>query len=189
MRLPIFKRSGIILRPVAFTGWMLILTGVIYAIWIFTLVDSRSHSISDTLMDFASWVLLILLIYNTIAYLTIILPGFFGKEYLLRDEGCQILELVNTEAEPAYSVARARIMAGAATKKHTLIETTEWYLVLKGRGRLFTGAEAEREVGPGSLTRIPPGVSQFIVNTGKSELVFLVICRPRFTMECYTSDT
>ena len=40
-------------------------------------------------------------------------------------------------------------------------------------------------VGAGDLVMVPPAASQRIRNVGACDLVFLVVCTPRFTREAY----
>jgi hypothetical protein len=70
MKLQWFKRKGIIFIPESFTGWAIMLIGIIYAIYIFIDIDSRSHSVSDTLRPFFIYLLLIGFAYTLIAFLT-----------------------------------------------------------------------------------------------------------------------
>ena len=65
-----FKRKGIFFIPKSLIGWAIMLIGIIYAIYIFIDLDSRSHSASDTLRPFFIYLLLIGLAYTLIAFLT-----------------------------------------------------------------------------------------------------------------------
>jgi len=65
-----FKRKGIFFIPKSLIGWAIMLIGIIYAIYIFIDIDSRSHSASDTLRPFFIYLLLIGLAYTLIAFLT-----------------------------------------------------------------------------------------------------------------------
>ena len=95
------------------------------------------------------------------------------------EEGCFILELSNSSADPELSIARARVPAGGRTRWHRLTATTERYLVLEGTGLLGRGDE-EIPLQAGDTAIIPPGVRQRITNTGAGDLVFLALCTPRF---------
>jgi mannose-6-phosphate isomerase-like protein (cupin superfamily) len=44
---------------------------------------------------------------------------------------------------------------------------------------------APSAVGPGDLVYIPPGCHQRIANTGRSDLLFLAVCTPRFVPDAY----
>ncbi len=70
MNLPWFKRIGILFIPVSIIGWIVLLGGVAYAVYIFIDIDSRSHSVSDTLMNFVFNLILIGAVYSLIAFLT-----------------------------------------------------------------------------------------------------------------------
>lgn len=100
-------------------------------------------------------------------------------------EGCHINELSNAEADPDVSIARARVAPGVTTRWHRLVDTTERYVLLSGKGRVEVGELPPREVGPGDVVLIPPGCRQRITCLGEEELVFLAICSPRFRPEAY----
>ena len=52
-----FKPFGLLFCPVSASGWLLTLTALAFCIHIFLFVDSRSHSVSDTLYGiFPYWV-------------------------------------------------------------------------------------------------------------------------------------
>jgi mannose-6-phosphate isomerase-like protein (cupin superfamily) len=107
------------------------------------------------------------------------------KRELYIPEGCFITEWSNTPADPAVSIARARVPPGITTRWHRLMETTERYVILEGRGRAYVGEGEPRDVMPGDVVLIPPACRQRIANTGKGDLVFLAVCTPRFTQEAY----
>lgn len=70
MNLPWFKRAGIFFIPTSIVGWILLLGGIVYAVYKFIAIDSRSHSASDTLINFAFHLLVIGAVYSLIAFLT-----------------------------------------------------------------------------------------------------------------------
>ena len=49
---PFFRREGFYIWPVNFIGWLLILAMVAYSIYVFIEIDKKSHSVSDTLINF-----------------------------------------------------------------------------------------------------------------------------------------
>lgn len=100
-------------------------------------------------------------------------------------EGCHINELSNTNADPAVSIAWARVAPGATTRWHRLRDTTERYVLLSGKGLVEVGDLPPQKVGPGDVVLIPPGCRQRITCLGEVELVFLAICSPRFLPEAY----
>jgi len=106
-----------------------------------------------------------------------------ADEYYFK-EGCFILELLNSEKDPEVSIARARVSPGVSTRKHALRGTTERYVILSGEGRVSIDG-VDTTMHTGSVAVIPAGVCQSIKNTGAEDLVFLAICSPRFTLECY----
>ena len=70
MNLPWFKRIGIFFIPTSFVGWLIFIGLIFYAVYIFTDIDKRSHSASDTLINFAFNLLIIAAVYSLIAYFT-----------------------------------------------------------------------------------------------------------------------
>lgn len=70
MELHWFKRIGIFFIPVSIIGWLLLIVAVVYAVYVFIEIDSRSHSVSDTLMNFVFNLLIIGAVYSLIALLT-----------------------------------------------------------------------------------------------------------------------
>lgn len=102
------------------------------------------------------------------------------------DERCFIAELLNTPDEPDVSLARTRVEPGVTTQLHAL-SVSEWYVLESGQGRMRVGDGKPFAVGPGDTVKIPKNVSQQITNSGKTDLVFLCVCAPRFSQECYTS--
>lgn len=110
-----------------------------------------------------------------------------ADEYLFEAEGCWISEWWNTPADPAASIARARVACGVTTRWHALTDITERYVILAGSGRVEVGAAPPRDVAAGDVVMIPPATAQRIRNTGDGDLLFLAICTPRFRAEAYTS--
>jgi len=70
MNFPWFKRTGIFFVPVSVAGWLILVAGLAFAVYSFMDIDSRSHSNSDTLMNFAFMLLIIGAVYSLIAYAT-----------------------------------------------------------------------------------------------------------------------
>jgi hypothetical protein len=65
-----FKRSFLFHIPISLMGWIITLAIPVYAVYIFIDIDSRSHSVSDTLMNFAFNMLIVYVIYLVVGYLT-----------------------------------------------------------------------------------------------------------------------
>lgn len=101
------------------------------------------------------------------------------------EEKCHVLELSDFADDPDCSIARARVEPGVTTRLHRLNGVAERYVILEGRGRAEIGGLPPQDVGPGDVVLIPPGTSQRIANAGKTDLVFLAICTPRFRRETY----
>ena len=70
MNLPWFKRFGIFFIPSTIIGWLILLGGFAYLVYVFIDIDKKSHSVSDTLINFVFNVLIICAVYSLIGYLT-----------------------------------------------------------------------------------------------------------------------
>ncbi len=115
----------------------------------------------------------------------IVLRNADAAEFFFSEEGCYITELSNGPADPAVSIARARVLPGVTTRWHRLRGITERYLILSGEGRVEVGDAPATRVVAGDVVLIPPGCRQRIANHGDGDLVFLAICSPRFDPACY----
>ena len=109
-----------------------------------------------------------------------------AKPEVWTTERCYITELVNEDAWPEFSVARCRVEPGITTQLHTL-SVHEVYVIESGSGLMSVGDDAPWPVGRGDVVTIPVGASQRIRNTGSEDLVFVCVCTPRFSQNCYTS--
>jgi putative effector of murein hydrolase LrgA (UPF0299 family) len=70
MKLNWFKRNGIAYLPASIMGWIILLIGFAFSVYTFIEIDSRSHSVSDTLINFVFRVLIIIAVYSLIAFMT-----------------------------------------------------------------------------------------------------------------------
>jgi len=100
-------------------------------------------------------------------------------------EQCYIVELSNSVDDPDLSIARARVEPGVTTRRHRLIDTTERYYILQGSGRVEVGDLPAQDVNPGDVVIIPPLCRQRITNIGQEDLIFLALCTPRYSSDCY----
>ncbi len=111
-----------------------------------------------------------------------------NSEYYF-DEGCYIWELANSDTEKNLSIARARVLPNTSTKQHKLANTTERYVILEGTGDVILNHQETTHVSKGDVVIIPPNCPQAIINTGADDLVFMVLCTPRFIIENYSECT
>jgi hypothetical protein len=70
MKLNWFTRKGIIYWPASVIGWIIFGAALILAVYMFITIDLRSHSVSDTLINFVFNFLVIGLCYTIIAWFT-----------------------------------------------------------------------------------------------------------------------
>ncbi|MDA9555349.1 hypothetical protein N9R54_03855 [Pelobium sp.] len=66
MEKPWFKKSGLIYIPQSLVGWLIFLLLIAYWVYSFIDIDKRSHSVSDTLINF-----IINALFGLFAYLVI----------------------------------------------------------------------------------------------------------------------
>ncbi len=69
MKFPWFKRIGILYIPQSVAGWIILLAGISYSIYSFIDIDSHSHSVSDTLINFVFRILIIGAVYSLIGFI------------------------------------------------------------------------------------------------------------------------
>ena len=115
---------------------------------------------------------------------TQILKANEADEYYF-DEGCFILELSNSPADPDVSIARARVKPGVTTKLHRLTGVVERYVILSGQAIVEVGEREPQSLSVGDVVIISSLCPQRITNSGTEDLVFLAICTPRFTEKVY----
>ena len=70
MNLHWFKRIGIFFIPTSIIGWLFLIAAFVYVVYIFIDIDSRSHLVSDTLINFVFNLLIIGAVYSVIAFFT-----------------------------------------------------------------------------------------------------------------------
>lgn len=101
------------------------------------------------------------------------------------EEGCFIQELLNHPLAES-SIARARVPVGNKTLWHS-VSVHEWYIVESGKGQVELDFQNGIEVVKGMNISISPNTAQRILNIGEQDLIFICLCSPRFTPECYKS--
>jgi len=105
-------------------------------------------------------------------------------EEVIAGDGSILRELLNPEKadlQIRYSLAHAKVTAGQATKPHRL-KASEVYYIVAGQGLMHIDAECF-EVASGCTIYIPPNSTQYIKNTGDSDLIFLCIVDPAWRKE------
>ena len=65
-----FNQKGIFFLPSAIVGWLIFLAAISYSVYTFIDIDSRSHSVSDTLINFFFNLFIIGAVYTMIAVFT-----------------------------------------------------------------------------------------------------------------------
>ena len=62
-----FSRKGIFFVPSSVIAWVILLGAISYLVWTFLDIDSRSHSVSDTLYGIFPFVVPCLMLLNWVA--------------------------------------------------------------------------------------------------------------------------
>ena len=101
------------------------------------------------------------------------------------EERCYIQEIANDSGDEFVSIARTRVKPGVTTAWHELKGVTERYIIVGGHGIIEIDDLKPIAVHQGDVARIPADTPQRIKNTGESDLLFYVICTPRFDVSCY----
>jgi hypothetical protein len=70
MNIKWFVRKGILFFPVSIFGWLIAAAALGFCVYLFIDIDSRSHSVSDTLINFVFNALLVSVAYSIVAFLT-----------------------------------------------------------------------------------------------------------------------
>jgi mannose-6-phosphate isomerase-like protein (cupin superfamily) len=100
-----------------------------------------------------------------------------GDDSILRE----LLHPEKTDLQIRYSLAHAKVNPGQKTRPHKL-RACEVYYVTAGQGLMHIDGEScgvNREC----AIYIPPGSTQYIENTGNSDLNFLCIVEPAWRRE------
>jgi membrane protein DedA with SNARE-associated domain len=70
MNLRWFRLKGMIFLPASLAGWLVSIAALAYAVYAFIDIDSHSHSVSDTLVNFVFILIIVGAVYTVIAYFT-----------------------------------------------------------------------------------------------------------------------
>lgn len=115
------------------------------------------------------------------------ISAFKPETEFYTDERCHIVEIHQRSDDEACSIARARVLPGVTTQLHALRGTDERYVIVEGEGGVEVDGGAPQPVKPLDVVAIPAGKSQRITNAGKTDLVFLCVCTPRFRAEAHVN--
>jgi mannose-6-phosphate isomerase-like protein (cupin superfamily) len=100
-----------------------------------------------------------------------------GDSSLLRE----LLHPEKSDLRIRYSLAHATVEVGQATKPHRL-RSSEVYYIIEGCGLMHIDGRSF-EVNSGCAVYIPPNSTQYVENTGDSDLKFLCIVDPPWRQE------
>ena len=68
-KVPYFIRKGIIYQPASTIGWVVLFACGVYGVYAFVDIDSTSHSVSDTLINWVFTMAMLTIGYTIFAYL------------------------------------------------------------------------------------------------------------------------
>jgi hypothetical protein len=66
----LFVRKGILFFPSSLVGWFISVAAIGVCVYLFIDIDSRSHSVSETLINFVFNACLVAVVYSIIAFFT-----------------------------------------------------------------------------------------------------------------------
>ena len=70
MKINWFVRKGILFLPSSLVGWIISIAAIGVCVYLFIDIDSSSHSVSDTLINFVFNALLVAVVYSIIGFIT-----------------------------------------------------------------------------------------------------------------------
>ncbi len=94
---------------------------------------------------------------------------------------CELLHPDKADLQIRYSLAHAKVKPGQVTKPHKL-KVSEVYYILTGQGLMHIDEESF-EFNPDCAIYIQPNSTQYIENTGDSDLKILCIADPAWRKE------
>ena len=86
--------------------------------------------------------------------------------------------LVGREFGAGLEMILGQVAPGGEASRHYHVDEAQIIYVLKGEADVALGDEAPRRVGPGTVIRIPKGVTHEVVTAGDETLEVLVIYAP-----------
>ena len=98
-----------------------------------------------------------------------------------------LTELIHPNNNPndpdlPYSLAFAKIAPGKQSTAHKLRHSTEVFIFTNGTGNMIIEQEKE-VVSKGSIIHVPANKTQYLINTGETNLEFYCIVSPPWNKE------
>lgn len=94
---------------------------------------------------------------------------------------CELLHPDKADLKLRYSLAHAVLKPGLTSQPHKLT-ASEVYYILEGEGTMYIDEE-NAKVRSSQIVYIPPHSTQYIKNTGSTDLKFLCIVDPAWRVE------
>ncbi|HZT87526.1 MAG TPA: cupin domain-containing protein [Stellaceae bacterium] len=86
--------------------------------------------------------------------------------------------LVGREFGAGFEMILGRVAPGGEASRHYHVEEAQIVYVLKGEAEVALGDAAPRRCGPGTIIRIPPGLTHEVVTVGDEALEVIVLYAP-----------
>lgn len=86
--------------------------------------------------------------------------------------------LVGHEFGAGFGMILGQVAPGGEASRHYHVEEAQVVYILKGEADIALGDEKPRRVGPGTVIRIPKGLTHEIVTVGDATLECLVLYAP-----------
>jgi quercetin dioxygenase-like cupin family protein len=86
--------------------------------------------------------------------------------------------LVGREFGAGFEMILGQVAPGGEASRHYHVEEAQVVYILKGEADIALGDETPRRVGPGTIVRIPKGLTHEIVTVGDATLECLVLYAP-----------
>lgn len=91
----------------------------------------------------------------------------------------EIIHPIHHDKDPniPYSLAFAQLKPEDKSRPHTLTESTETYIIIRGKGEI-TVDDKKEPIHSGSVIVVPPNSVQYLKNIGNELLEFFCIVSP-----------
>ena len=86
--------------------------------------------------------------------------------------------LVGPEFGAGFEMILGQVAPGGEASRHYHVEEAQVVYILQGEADIALGEEPPRRVGPGTVVRIPKGLTHEIVTVGETTLECLVLYAP-----------
>jgi quercetin dioxygenase-like cupin family protein len=86
--------------------------------------------------------------------------------------------LVAREFGAGFEMILGRVAPGGAASRHYHVDEMQIVYILQGEAEIALGDDAPRRCGPGTVIRIPPGLTHEVVTVGEETVQLIVLYAP-----------